>query len=70
MQAEIQQASAEVTRALAGTRRELAILHTTCEADMANQDDGKQAMYGFNVFGVFPRQDSRAYGASQINAIQ
>ena len=63
-------AGAGMNRALAGAGRELAIVHTTTDADLANQDDGSDSMFGFNVLGVYPVQDTRAFAPAQINSVE
>lgn len=62
-------ASKLTQRKLQGDRRELAVLRTTSAADLTSQKVQGASMFGFAVFQVAKRSDSRGYTLPQINTI-
>ncbi len=50
--------------------RELAILRTTSNADLTDQSYGSDALYGYQIFEIYPKADARHYHLPQINTVQ
>jgi hypothetical protein len=52
-----------------GTKRELAILRSTSNANLTSQKYNGAPMHGFQAFQIYPKPDSRGYVLPQINAV-